>query len=372
MKQEKVMIDALKTLFENDVVSTEIRDQIEEAWTQKIQENKMQATAELREEFASKYEHDKSTMVEAIDSMLSERLAEEIAEFADDRKQLAEAKAKYAIAMRENADLLKGFVAENLASEIKELRADKKVMAESYAKLEEFVVESLAGEIAEFNEDKKDLAETKVRLVREAKTHFAKVKTNFIERSATAVSEMVGKSLKGEIHALKEDIDAARSNDFGRKIFEAFANEYTTSHLNENSEVNKLMDVLAAKDKQLVEAKTFATKAKTLAESANKEKSRLVESAKRTKIMTSLISPLGKDQREIMTDLLESVQTDRLQKSFDKYLPSVIDGNTPAKRKAPLTEGKEITGNRTEQPKMTTKADDSNNVLDIRRLAGLN
>jgi hypothetical protein len=71
------------------------------------------------------------------------------------------------------------------------------------------------------------------------------------------------------IASLKEDIDAARSNDFGRKIFEAFANEYTTSHLNENSEVSKLMDVLNVKDKQLVEAKAFATKAKTLAESAN-------------------------------------------------------------------------------------------------------
>ena len=372
MKQENVMIDALKTLFENDVVSSEIREQIEEAWDAKVQENKMQATAELREEFAQKYEHDKSTMVEAIDSLLSERLAEEIAEFAEDRKQLAEAKAKYAIAMRENADLLKGFVAENLAAEIKELRADKKAMAESYAKLEEFVVESLAGEIAEFAEDKKDLAETKVRLVREAKTHFAKVKANFIERSATAVSEMVGKSLKGEITALKEDIDTARRNDFGRKIFEAFANEYTTSHLNENSEVSKLMGVLAAKDKQLAEAKAFATKAKTLAESVNKEKSRLVESARREKIMNSLIAPLGKTQREIMTDLLESVQTDRLQKSFDKYLPSVIDGNTPAKRKATLTEGTEVTGNR-EETKMTTKADESNNnVLDIRRLAGLN
>jgi hypothetical protein len=141
--------------------------------------------------------------------------------------------------------------------------------------------------------------------------------------------------------------------------------------LNENSEVSKLMGVLAAKDKQLAEAKAFATKAKTLAESANKEKSRLVESARREKIMNSLVAPLGNDQREIMTDLLESVQTDRLQKSFDKYLPSVIDGNTPAKRKAPLTEGTEVTGNR-EETKMTTKADDNNNVLDIRRLAGLN
>ena len=367
------MIDALKTLFENDVVNEEIRAQIEEAWEAKINENRLQVTADLREEFATKYEHDKSTMVEAIDSLLSERLAEEIAEFAEDRKQLAEAKAKYAVAMRENADLLKGFVVEQLQSEITELRADKIAMAENYATLEEFVVDALSNEIAEFNEDKKDLAETKVRLVREAKTHFAKVKANFIERSATAVSEMVGKSLKGEIASLKEDIDAARRNDFGRKIFEAYANEYATSHLNEKSEVAKLLKVVDTKDKQLAEAKKFATKAKTIAETAGKEKSRLVEAAKREKIMNELISPLGKDQREIMTDLLESVQTNRLQKSFDKYLPSVIDGNTPAKRKAVITEGTEVTGNRTEQKTMTTKADDStNNVLDIRRLAGLN
>ena len=138
------MIDALKTLFENDVVSSEIKAEIEEAWNSKIQENKMQATAELREEFATKYEHDKETMVEAIDSMLSERLQVEIAEFADDRKQLAEAKAKYAVAQRENANLLKGFVAEQLATEIKDLHVDKQVMAENYAKLEEFIVDALA------------------------------------------------------------------------------------------------------------------------------------------------------------------------------------------------------------------------------------
>ena len=366
------MIDALKTLFENDVVSEEIRAQIEEAWESKVAENRRAATAELREEFAKKYEHDKSTMVEAIDTMLSERLAEEIAEFAEDRKGLAEAKAKYAIAMRENSELLKGFVVEQLQKEITELRADKVAMAENYAKLEEFVVDALSNEIAEFYEDKKDLAETKVRLVREAKTHFEKVKKDFIERSATAVSEMVANGLKSEITALKEDIDAARSNDFGRKIFEAFAAEYTTSHLNEKGETAKLLKVLATKDKQLEEAKAFAAKAKTLTESISAEKKALVESARREKIMNELIAPLSKDQREIMTDLLESVQTDRLQKQFDKYLPSVIDENTPAKRKATLTEGTEVTGNREE--KMTqNKADDTdNNVVDIKRLAGLN
>ena len=367
------MIDALKTLFENDVVSEEVRAEIEEAWEGKVRENKQQVTAELREEFAKKYEHDKATMVEAIDTMISERLAEEIAEFAEDRSQLAEAKAKYAVAMRENANLLKNFVVDQLQSEIKELHADKQEMAENLAKLEEFVVEALSSEIAEFYEDKKDLAETKVRLVREAKSHVAKVKKDFIEKSATLVSETVSKSLTKEIEALKEDIDTARQNDFGRRLFEAFANEYTHSHLNEKSETAKLMKVVELKDKQLSEAKAFAAKAKSLAESVNKEKQALIESAKREKIMNDLIAPLSKDQREIMTDLLESVQTDRLQKSFDKYLPSVIDGKGPAKQKAALTEATEVTGNRDTQSQtnVSSKADDGN-VLDIRRLAGLN
>ena len=367
------MIDALKTLFENDVVSEEIRAQIEEAWESKVAENRRAATAELREEFAKKYEHDKSTMVEAIDTMLSERLAEEIAEFAEDRKGLAEQKAKYAVAMRENADLLKGFVVEQLQKEIQELRADKKAMAENYSKLEEFVVEALAGEIAEFNEDKKDLAETKVRLVREAKAHVAKVKSDFIAKSANIVSETVSKTLNKEISALKEDIDTARSNDFGRKIFEAFASEYMTSHLNEKSEANKLLKVLEAKDKQLAEAKAFAAKAKTLAETTSVEKKRLEESVRREKVLNDLIAPLANDQKEIMTDLLESVQTSKLAAAFDKYLPAVIDGKGPAKQKAVLAEAKEVTGNREEisQTNVSSKADDSN-VLDIRRLAGLN
>jgi len=363
------MLDALKSLFENEALSEDVRTELQEAWEAKVQENRKAVTAELREEFAQKYEHDKATMVEAIDQMLSERLAEEIQEFAEDRQQLAEAKAKYAVAMREHADLMKGFVVDQLQQEISELHADKKAMAESYAKLEEFVVEALAGEIAEFHEDKKDLAETKVRLVREAKEHFAKVKTSFIERSAQAVSETVDKALRSEITQLKEDIDEARQNDFGRKLFEAFANEYTNSYLNENSETQKLLKVVSAKDKQLAEAKSAAEKAIKLAEAQQHENKMLMEAAKRERTINDLIAPLSKDQKAIMTDLLESVQTDRLQKSFEKYLPSVIDGNTPAKRKAVLSEATEITGNRKEE-KMTTKADDSN-VLDLRRLAGL-
>jgi hypothetical protein len=366
------MLDALKTLFENDVVSEEVRVSIEEAWEAKIKENKQAVTAELREEFAKKYEHDKSVMVEAVDAMISERLAEEIAEFAEDRKQLAEAKAKYAVAMRENADLMKRFVVESLSKEVSELHEDQKAMAEKFGMLENFVVESLAKEIAEFHADKKDLAETKVKLVKEAKTKFAEIKKTFVETSAAKVSDIVSKTLNSEITALKEDIEDARKNDFGRKLFEAFANEYATSHLNEKSESAKLLKVLDLKDKQLSEAKAAMAKTIKLAESKEVEINNIKAIAERKDVINDLIAPLSKDQKEIMTDLLESVQTDRLRMQFDKYLPSVIDGNTPAK-KAPLTEAKEVTGNRDEvsQTNVSRQASD-NNVVDIKRLAGLN
>ena len=258
--------------------------------------------------------------------------------------------------MRENAEIMKGFVMDQLGKEISELHEDQKEMATKFATLEEFVVEALAKEISEFYEDKKDLAETKVRLVREGKEHLSKVQNQFIEKSAALVSETVDKTLNREIHQLHEDIEEARRNDFGRKLFEAFASEYANSYLNEKSETAKLLQVVQSKDKQLAESQAHENK-------------RIVETAQRQEIINDLIAPLNKSQREIMVDLLESVQTAKLSTQFDKYLPAVIDGKTPAKRKA-LTEGTEITGNR-ENNNSSKKADDSN-VIEIRRLAGLN
>lgn len=361
-------MEALKTLLESDAISEAMKTEIQEAWNAKVKENRLAVTAELREEFAKKYEHDKGVMIEAVEALVTERLAEEINEFHEDRKQLAEAKAKYAVKMREHSNLMSRFVKEALVKEVSELHEDQKAIANKFAVLEEFVVEQLAKELAEFQEDKKDLAETKVRLVREGKAHLAKVKADFIQRSAKAISETVEKGLRNEIRQLKEDIDTARRNDFGRKIFEAFSSEYMHSHLNEKSETQKLLKVLATKDKQIAESKKIVEKAVKIAEAKDTQVKRLVESQERSKVMNELVAPLSKDQREIMTDLLESVQTNRLRSAFDKYLPAVIDGKSPAKQKAILAEGKEVTGNR-QQTNMTKASD--NNVIDLKRLAGL-
>lgn len=362
------MLDALKTLFENNVISEEIKADIERAWDKKIQENRESVTTQLREEFAQKYEHDKQVMVEAIDQMITDRLTAEIQEFTEDRAQLAEAKAKYTLAIREHSGKLNDFVLTSLAKEITELHEDQKVMSSNFAKLEEFIVESLAKEIVEFNQDKKDLAETKVRLVKEAKVQFAQLKGKFIKQTAGLVEDIVSRGLTKEITQLKEDIDQARRNDFGRKIFEAFSTEYQHSLLNEKSETSKLLKIVDEKEQQLEEAKQAISEKQRLIESKEQEVARAQAEAARKEVLGELLNPLSKDQKEIMSELLESVQTSKLRSSYEKYLPAVLTGSAPEKKKA-LVEAKEITGNK--ETNSISSANSQADVIDIRRLAGL-
>jgi hypothetical protein len=362
------MLEALKSLFENNVVSEDVRAEIESAWEKRILENRDQVTQQLREEFAQRYEHDKTLMVEAVDRMLGDQLREEIAQFIDDRKQLAEAKAKVMMKAKKDAKTMKEFVVRQLATEVKDLHEDQKQMAAKFIKLEQFVIEALAQEIAEFHTDKQELAETKVRLVREGREAFAKVKEQFIKRAAGLVESAVEHTLTKEISQLKEDIEAARRNDFGRKLFEAFANEYQTSYLSEKSETSKLLKVIDMKELAVVEAKAKAEESKQLLESKEREIKALVESKQRQEVMSELLAPLARDQKEIMTELLESVQTIKLRNSFEKYLPAVVAGKTPQTRKA-LIEAKEVTGNKI--PNSISSSENDSNIIAIRRLAGL-
>ena len=362
------MLDALKQLFENNVISEEIKESIEQAFEARISESREVLTQQLREEFAQKYEHDKNTMIEAVDRMISEQLSAELVEFADDRNQLAEMKVKYAQKMKHDAVVMKEFVTRQLASEVKELHEDQVVMARKFGKLEQFVVEALAQEITEFMQDKKDLAETKVRLVREGREEIKKVKQEFVKRAATMVESIVTQNLNSEIHALKEDIEAARRQDFGRKLFEAFASEYQASYLNEKSETSKLLKVIDLKDLAMQEAAKAVADAEKLLESKDAEVRALKEATERKQIMSELLAPLNKEQREIMGELMETVKTERLNESFEKYLPSVLNGKAPQKKQA-LVEAKEITGNKISNT--TRSSEQQADIIDIRKLAGL-
>lgn len=363
-----MMLDAFKQLVESGVMTEETKSVVETAFAAKIQENRDQITAQLREEFAQKYTHDKGVMVEAIDKMLSERLAAEMAELAEDKRALAEAKVAYQHKMAGDAKVLESFIVNQLGKELVEFQSDRQKVAENFQKMEQFIVHALAKEIHEFTQDKKDLAEAKVKIVKEAKVRFDDIKTQFIKRSAQVVESTVTKKLTSEIKQLKEDIDSARTNAFGRRLFEAFAQEYSASYMNEKSETTKLLKVIEKKDLELTEAKQALEQKQSIVESTERSLRVQKDLAERKAIMSEMLAPLGADKRELMRSLLESVQTSKLATAFDKYLPAVMEGEKRKVVKTALTESTAVTGNREVKPQSQVGLD---NILDIRKLAGL-
>lgn len=365
-------MDALKALLESGIINDSTRDALSEAWEAKLNESKEQVRAELREEFARRYDHDRSVMVESLDKMVTESLTAEIKEFMEDKRSLAEDRVKFRRSMKEGMAKFEKFMTSKLAEEIKELRSDRKIQTESVKKLEKFVIGKLSEEINEFAVDKKELVETKVKLVSQAKKKLDEVQNKFVKNSAKLVKEAISSRLDKELTQLREDITQARENMFGRKLFEAFSTEFAATHMNENQMIKKLKTAITQKENQLQEAKKTLSKARTIMESKDTETRIVKDKMNRAGIMNELLGVLNKDKSQVMSQLLENVQTDRLKTAFDKYLPAVLN-NTAAvegSSKKTLTESKSaMTGDK------TAKNNSAENVVkidEIKRLAGLN
>lgn len=368
------MLDAIKPLLESGLINEDVGRELNEAWESKLNEARLQVRAELHEEFAQRYEHDRSVMVEALDRMMTESLSEEIAEFQSERTAMNEDRVKSQLKLRESATKFNDFMVTKLAEEIRELRNDRNIQMENQKKLEQFIVHALSREIKEFAVDRQAVVEAKVRLVAEGRKQLETLKARFIAESAKRVSNIVSSHLKGELSQLKEDIKVARQNNFGRKIYESFASEFSVTYLNDKAETRKVMKALARKDQQLAEATSKLQYAAKLVESKNREVRIIKESTQREQTMGNLLSTLNEEKAGVMKSLLESVQTPKLQAAFDKYLPAVLNtgsDSTPSKARSSGSIIVEATGNKTAQKQPEVDMLEKDNVIDIKRLAGL-
>ena len=365
------MLDAIKPLLDSELINEEAQQQISEAWEAKLNEAREQVRAELREEFAQRYEHDKTVMVEALDRMVTEGLQAELEQVAAEKQALAEDRVRFQVKVKEDAAKFNNFMITKLAEEIGELRRDRKMHSEGVEKLEQFVVHALAREIQEFATDKQDVVNTKVRLVREARQQLEGLKARFVAESAKKMSTAVSQHLKAELSQLQEDIKVARENNFGRRIFEAYASEFGATHLNEKAEVRKLHDTIAAKDAKLSEAIKLTEKARVLVESKEREMRILKESNQREAALEELLAPLNREKQQVMRSLLESVQTARLSTAFEKYLPAVLEDRS-ARASRVITESlSEATGDKSARSPDADQVEEQSNVIDLKRLAGL-
>jgi hypothetical protein len=370
--------DLKKILSESAGLTEEQQIQISEAWNSKLSEAREEISANLREEFARKYTHDKGVLAEAMDRFLTDKIRVELEEFAQDKRDLITERAAYRRKIKEHTSVLDKFITQQVAKEVKELHEDKQKLGSDFKKLENFILKQLAEEIREFRKDKRELVEQKVKMVREGKAHLNETKKAFISRAAKLVEQKINDVLRSEMSQFKGDIKVARENEFGRRMYEAFVGEYMTSYLNEGTEVRKLQKVVESKDREIEAIKESVQQKAKIAESLQSELNVARDRINRNKVMSELLSPLAKEKRAVMKGLLESVQTKELERSFNKYLPAVLNETSVPRTNAakrPLTEGSKLserTGNRVNNAQQGNSDSEFNSELShIKTLAGL-
>lgn len=177
----------------------------------------------------------------------------------------------------------------------------------------EAAVASLHEQINEF----RDLeVEYNQRLVEE-KQRLSIIMQGEVEQLIEALDDFIEMRLQAEVEDLREGIEHARANDFGRRIAEAFAEEYRDNF----APVGSAEHTLARTQDELNDV------LESLAE-AHERVSLLEREGK----MKELLSVLDGNARELMESLLRNVETERLDEAFENYIDRVT---------TPLTENKQ-------------------------------
>lgn len=400
----------IKDLLENEVLGNDVKTALQEAFNNKVKA----AEQKLQEDYAVRYNNDKAQLVEAMDMMLSDAIRAELSEFAEDRsalirqraktsKAIQEAKQHYKTKMNEHAKMLNSFVAKQLKSEIAEFVEDRKTltaqrrelaeelrtikessqreMASRVNKLEGFVLKQLSEEIAEFHADKKALIEQRVKLAQEGKKKISEAQNKFINRAAKAVDKTLNEVIKTELVQWRDDIKVARQNNFGRRIFEAVAAEYMASYLSEGSEVKKLNRQLQEQKAELAMAQSKINEQTKLVESANARARSAQDRILREETLKDLLSPLSRDKKAVMEDMLREIKTANLKEAFNRYLPALVNGTPSSQGKVNLAEnatpknvavtGDRLNNNKLAQAVQAESRDEHSDLGMILHLAGI-
>lgn len=296
------MDEILNKLLQSELLSEETRAEISEQWTASV-------------------ETFKTTVREEVSGQVRLELAEQ---WAGERDELI--------------GKVDTFVAEALTKEITELRSD----IDRFRDLEVEFAEKLV-------EEKHQLAE-----------EVAKELDGLVDK----IDQFFEMRLQAEMEELQEDLQVVKQNEFGRKIFEAFAATFNSSYVDEDAVQSKLT---VAESKLADAEKTLAAREDQL--------NKMVREAK----MEQVLSMLTGKKREQMAMVLRNVETGRLEESYKFFIGRVLKEDVePATKPAVIAEGKSINETKTtvvtgEPATIVESATGvkSSDLTNLRRLAGI-
>lgn len=274
-----------------------------------------------------------------------------------------ETKAEISQQWTASVELYKTQVREEVSMEVRNELAEQWISErdELITKVDSFVAEALAKELSELKGDVerfRDLeAEFAEKLVEEKHKLAAEVATE-LDALVDKIDAFLEMRLTAEMGELKEDLEVVKQNEFGRRMFEAFANEYSKSFVDEEAIQSKL---------NVAESK-LADAEKALSESEDKI-AKMVREAK----MEAVLAPLTGAKREQMAMVLKNVDTARLEESYKFFIGRIMKEEAapaPALTESKTVETKIVTGETA--PVITEqKAVQSDQLAYLKRLAGI-
>lgn len=212
----------------------------------------------------------------------------------------------------------------------KKLTEEKNQLNESFG---DIVAELVTKEIEELKED--------IERYRNLDVEYAKklndFKAKFANDMASMFDQVVEEHVKAEIDELREDLMEAKKQNFGQRLFEAFAEEFNEFGVDEDTK--ELRARLGNLNKKLEESR------------------QTISQMEREKITESLLSNLTGSKREVMRTILENVSTDRLEERYNEVIDSVLQEDTKNNKQ------------KEEKEAITESADE--NISKMRRLMGV-
>jgi hypothetical protein len=268
-----------------------------------------------------------------------------------------------------------GYLAEERSKLEIEVRS---ALTEEFVKAREELAESIykkiddamAAEAAELREDInnfRDLEVESAEMIAEEKERLAQRFGEEIDQLVKNLDNFLEVRLDEEISEFKSDLEDVKKLEFGRKIFEAFEQEFRVHRKSDmvkiEQDLGEALDKLTDAEKRLEEI----------------ESSRLAEA--RTAKMDELLSPLGGNAREQMKIILSNVATEKLDEAYKIYIGRVLKESVVVKKeeKTVVNESKVVplnkvvTGNETKEElteEVTPPAADQS-IARWKKLAGL-
>lgn len=354
----KTIEDILKDLPLDDEVKTSLK----ESWEAALADARVAQEAQVKEELSNRYDQDFDRIQEAFSQYLEERIKPHVEELQEGVEGVEAIKARYAEKTAKINEAAKAYVRKRLGA------------------VEKVIEQRVQKELNELHDDVVANRRAALQAVTEAKAASEADRQKFRAKAAKVMENILNVKVPAQLDELREDIEAARQDNFGREVYEAFATMFRRQFFDTSAEFKKLREEVETARQEAASVKLRAAKAvkesREEASASKKAHSKLQESVVRGQTMARLLQPLTGQARVQMKALLEATKTDKLDATFRKALPQIVKESKQKRRSAKaLNEGNnvkavEFRDGGTQDLNESDYDPFEDEVADIRRLAG--